>query len=143
MGLKHIKLPEAQIELPGGDKFSVRGLSLDDIAFLMSRHGDELRTLFDSFAAQGEVTTDAIAAFAIPVIRTAPVIAAELIACGAGEVDDESIQIARSLPFPVQVDALEKVARLTFEAGGGPKKLLETVIRLAQGTTGLLQSLQT
>lgn len=141
MGLKHLKLPEAHIELPGGG-FAVRGLSLNDIAFLVQRHGAKLQALFTQFTtnATGEISTEAVAAFALPLIQAAPEIAAELIACASGDPDDADI--AASLPFPVQVEALEKLASLTFDASGGPKKLLETVLRLAQGTTGLLASLK-
>lgn len=141
MGLKQIKFPEAKVELPGDDSFVVRGLSLNDIAILVQRHGKRLSELFTQFSQQNELTTDAVAAFALPLIQTAPEIVAELIACASGDPDDA--ELAAQLPFPVQIDALEKLARLTFEAGGGPKKLVETVIRLAQGTTSLLESLKT
>ena len=36
MGLKHLKLPEASVAVPGGDSFAVRGLCLDDLF----RHDD-------------------------------------------------------------------------------------------------------
>ena len=126
---------------PAGGEFAVRGLSLDDISFLVQRHGAKLQDLFSQFVANaGELTTESAVGFAVPLMKEAPGIAAELIACASG--DPEDAEIAAQLPFPVQLDALEKLATLTFESGGGPKKLVETVIRAAQGTTGLLQSLQ-
>ncbi len=140
MGLKELRLPEAKVELPDGG-FVVRGLSLNDVSILVQRHGKRLSELFQQFTEQGDLTTETVAAFALPLIQSAPEIAAELIACAAGDPDDA--EIAGRLPFPVQIDALEKIANLTFEAGGGPKKLLETVVRLAQGTTSLLDSLKT
>lgn len=141
MSLKKIKLPRETVELPDGDSFEVRGLSLDDIAFLIHRHGKGMTDLFGQFTAQeSELTPDSVAKFALPLIEAAPGIAAEAIACAAGDPSD--VEIARSLPFPVQIDALEKTLKLTFEAGGGPKKLFETIVRLAQGTTGLLESLK-
>lgn len=140
MSLKSLRLPEAKVELPDGD-FVVRGLSLNDVSILVQRHGKRLNELFQRFAEQGDLTTETVAAFALPLLQSAPEIAAELIACAAGDPDDA--EIAGRLPFPVQIDALEKIAILTFEAGGGPKKLLETVVRLAQGTTSLLESLKT
>lgn len=140
MSLKAIKLPQAVVELPDGS-FTVRGLSLDDLAYLVQRHSAKLQELFNTFAASSELTTEDVVQFALPMIQAAPEIAAELIACASGDPEDASI--AGQLPFPVQIDALEKVARLTFETGGGPKKLVETVIRLAQGTTSLLESLKT
>lgn len=142
MGLKHIKLPEAVIEFPGGD-FAVRGLSLDDVSFLVQRHGEKLNSLFSEFTAgSGDLTVEAVAQFALPLLNAAPEIAAEMIACASGEHDQESIGIAKSLPFPVQLDALQKLAEQTFNVAGGPKKLLETVVSMAKGTTGLLESLK-
>lgn len=140
MSLKSLRLPEAKVELPDGG-FVVRGLSLNDVSILAQRHGKRLNELFQQFTEQGDLTTETVAAFALPLLQSAPEIAAELIACAAGDPDDA--EIAGRLPFPVQIDALEKIAILTFEAGGGPKKLLETVVRLAQGTTSLLESLKT
>ena len=140
MSLKSLRLPEAKVELPDGD-FVVRGLSLNDVSILVQRHGKRLNELYQQFTEQGDLTTETVAAFALPLLKSAPEIAAELIACAAGDPDDA--EIAGRLPFPVQIDALEKIAILTFEAGGGPKKLLETVVRLAQGTTSLLESLKT
>lgn len=139
MGLKHITFPEATIEFPGGN-FAVRGLSLDDIAFLVQRHGAKLQEMFTSFTkGSGELSTEAVASFALPLVQAAPEIAAELIACASGAPEDADI--AARLPLPVQLDALEKLVDLTFAAEGGPKKLMETVIRMAEGTTGLLESL--
>lgn len=143
MGLKHIKLPEATVEFPGGN-FAVRGLSLDDISFLLRRHGQRLQALFAELMGKpvgAELTVDSVASFAMPLIEAAPELAAEIVACAADGHSPEEIAIARSLPLPTQIDALEKTLNLTFEAAGGPKKLLETVIRLAQGTTGLLQEI--
>lgn len=139
MGLKHIKLPSADVEFSGG-KFSVRGLSLDDIAYLVGRHKDNLHQLFEQFQEQGDLgSNDGALAFVAPLIQTAPQLAAEIIACGAGDAEDWTV--AKGFPFPVQVEALEHVINLTFSAEGGPKKVLEAVIRLAQGSTALLDTL--
>ena len=140
MGLRGITLPEAKIELPGGG-FAVRGLSLDDIIFLVQRHGAGLQEAFNRMmATTGELSTDTVASFALPFLQAAPEIAAEMIACASG--DKEAADVAARLPFPVQIEALEQIARLTFEASGGPKKLVESVIKLAQGMTGLLTDLK-
>lgn len=137
MGLKHLKLPEARVELADGEHFAVRGLSLNDIAVLVVEHGPKLGELYDQFVALGgEPTTDALVAFAAPVLHTAPEIAAQLIAAAAGDAED--VDVAARLPFPVQLDALEKLVKLTFDAGGGAKKVMETVVRLAASTNSLL-----
>lgn len=136
MGLRDISIPEELVKVSGGEVFAVRGLCLDDISYLMRRHGPHIKKLFEDFTQKGEVTVEGVAAFAMPILQSAPEIAAELIACAAGERDATSI--TARLPVPVQLDALEKLALLTFDAEGGPKKLLETVLRMAQGVSGLV-----
>lgn len=140
MGLKDLKIPEAIIETPGGE-FAVRGLSLDDLAWLVRRHGDTMSKVFNDFvASDAELTSDSVAGFLLPLVESMPGLVSEVIACGAG--DAEEATLVRRLPFLVQIDALEKVIDLSFDAAGGPKKLAETVVRLARGTTGLLESLK-
>lgn len=138
MGLKHIKLPSAEVEFSGG-KFAVRGLSLDDIAYLVSRNKASLTALYDEFQDAGGSSTGDLSAVIVPAIQTAPRLVAEIVACAAGDADDW--EVARQFPFPVQVEALEHILNLTFSSEGGPKKVLEAVVRLAQGTTGLLNTL--
>lgn len=140
MGLKDLKIPESIIETPGGS-FAVRGLSLDDLAWLVRRHGDSMSKLFNDFtASDAELTSDSVARFLLPLVEQMPGLISELIACAAGDAEDAPL--VRQQPFPVQIDALEKTIDLTFDAAGGPKKLVETVVRLAQGTTGLLEGLK-
>lgn len=145
MGLKDLRIPEEIVEVtPGGESFAVRGLNVDDIAFLVQRHGETLTAEYERFAASDtELSAQAISQFLVPLIDRAPALVSEVIACASDDTSQEAMQTARRVGFMVQVDALEKIADLTFTAAGGPKKLVETVIRLAQGTTGLLQSLQT
>ncbi len=141
MGLKDLKIPEAIIETPGGE-FAVRGLSLDDLAWLVRRHGESMSKVFNEFTASDtELTTNSVAGFLLPLVESMPGLVSEVIACATGEADEAAL--VRRLPFPVQIDALEKVVDLSFDAAGGPKKLAETVVRMAQGTTGLLESLKT
>jgi len=139
MALRDIKIPTVTIAAPGGE-FTVRGLSLDDVAWLVQRHGAALNALFARFVAEEhELTAEGVSEVALPVIQEAPGLAAELIACAAD--DPQARDVVRTLPFPVQVEAVEQIAQLTFHAEGGPKKFVETVIRMMQGTTGLLESL--
>lgn len=141
MGLRDLKIPEEVVEIPGGS-FAVRGLNTDDMAYLIRKHGASMEKAYASFADSNEnFTPEDLKDFLVPLLEYAPELLAELIACAADDM--EAVPVARRLPFPSQVDALEKIAQLTFEVAGGPKKFLETVTRLLQGTTGLLQSLGT
>lgn len=149
MGLKHITFATSVVEFPGGD-ITVRGLNLDDIIILIQLHRGPLDVLFNSIVdkakkAKGEpgseFEVEELGLQLLPLISQAPVVAAQIIACAADEPGPDGLKIAKKLPLPVQVDALEKILALTFQTIGGPKKLLETVVRLAQGANGLLSDL--
>ncbi|NRC54125.1 phage pre-tape measure protein [Neoaquamicrobium sediminum] len=120
MALKGYRLPTLDVELPGGDSFPVRGLSLPDITFLVSRHGDTMRTLFDRYSGDETIAISDLASVGTSILETAPTLAAEIVAVAADEPDE--METIMRLPFPVQVDALEKVGKLTFDTAGGPKK---------------------
>lgn len=140
MGLKDLRIPEEVVETRAG-KFSVRGLSADDVSFLVKYHGDDLTSLFNDFIAEeNELTSDQVMKFVLPIIQQLPVLVAKLIACAAD--DPEQFDLVRRLPISAQADALEKIVVLSFDAEGGPKKFAETVVRLLEGTNGLLTSLK-
>ena len=140
--LKELRLPEETIDTPGGP-LAVRGVSLSDIIALVRHHGPVIRSLFKKVMDGGDVkiSLDAIGGMGQDLLAKSPEIVAELIALAAGDGDKDSIRIAGSLPFPVQIEAVEKIARLTFATEGGLGKLIETVIRVAQGTTGVVEEL--
>ena len=141
MSLKDLTIPSVPVQTPGGE-FSVRGLSLDDLTYILQRHAVEVSHVISAIEAKkGDVDHDLISEMAVGLIEAAPGVAAEIVAVAAGELDQ--IDTVRRLPFPVLLDAVEKIGNLTFEVYGGPKKVLEAVIRLAKGTTGLLDSLST
>ncbi len=141
MGLRDIKIPEATIQTPGGE-FAVRGLSLDDISWLVERHESLVNQIFDTLGqadtgADGEVATQDLKQMAGPLLTQMPDVCSALIAAAADEPTQDGVTQAGRLPFACQVDALENVLVLTLEASGGVKKLAETVIRMMQGVTSL------
>lgn len=141
MALKDYQIPKRDVPLPNGGRFAVRGLSLPDITTLVDRHADTLRALFDHYSGgeQG-VALDDLGGVGVSVLRTAPALAAEIIAISADEPD--SVETVTKLPFPIQVEALEHVAKLTFDTTGGPKKVIETVIRILRGVSDLSADLR-
>lgn len=139
MGLKDLSLPTSNVSLPNGESFDVRGVNLTDITVLIRHHRPALVEFFNStISGNGEVNLDSPMVLLEGALTALPEVAAELIALAADS--PESALIASRLPFPVQFDALEKIAVLTFEAEGGPKKVMETVIRAIQGINSLAQS---
>lgn len=138
MGLSHLKLASETVVTPGGESFSVRGLSFVDISAVVRPYGPQLGSLFDGFK-DGTFSLDDPTALLSNLINRAPEAAALVIAVAA---DEEDVALAARLPFPVQLEALEKIAGLTFASEGGAKKVLETIIRVATGTTSALASLK-
>lgn len=136
MGLKNLKLPTEQVEVPGGGEFAVRGLSFVDVKSLLVKHSSELARLFAVVNGDGTADVNSVsnaAAAAGQLINESPALAAEAIALASGE--DDVFEIALSLPFPVQVDALTKIGKLTFASEDSAKKFLQT----ARSLIGILK----
>lgn len=143
MALKGYVLPTREIGLPGGDKFAVRGLAFPDILMLVERHGAPLAHLFARYAGS-EVempSLDEVGDIGKSILTSSPKLAAEIIALAADE--PEEVELIQRLPFPIQVEALDNIGQLTFDVTGGPKKVIETVIRILGGTADLMGDLRT
>lgn len=136
MGLKaYVGLTDV-VDLPGGDTITVRGLALEDITTLVNRYGGPVQALFTKYSGATDIALDDLGQIGGNILTSAPELAGLIIALGADEPDAQPN--AMKLPFPVQIDALEKIGKLTFDTAGGPKKVVETVIRVLRGATDLM-----
>lgn len=142
MGLKGYTLPTQEIELPGGDKFTVRGLSLPDIITVVQNYAEPVQSLFAKYTGTSatDLALDDLGAIGTNILNAAPELAAAIISMAADEPGEAGT--VGKLPFPVQIEALEAVGKLTFDTAGGPKKVVETVIRVFRGTTDLMVDLR-
>lgn len=139
-GLKGLVIPTKTVEIPGGS-LAVRGLSFNDLSSLVRNYAPAMKGLFDRLTGAGEdVSMEDAGKFALALLETAPELAAAIIAHASGE--PESVDAASLLPFPMQLELLEAIAVLTFSTEGGAKKVVETIIRLAQGVNGLITDLK-
>lgn len=143
-GLKHLNLAigETTIKTTGGD-FKVRGLNLTDLTILMRHFGGPLQELYAKYQAEDPekikeklAGDNSLADF----IASVPNLANAIIAAASGAIDD--IEIASKLPITVQIEALEAIGKHTFEEHGGPKKVVEAVIRIMKALTATLSELQ-
>lgn len=139
-------IPQETVKVSDGEGFAVRGLSPAHVVDIYFRHIGELGDLIDRLVAQyqeggGQFTVDTTAVIAMNMAKDAPLILGEIIAAAAGAdpADEQnwadSVQIAFSLPFPVQADALEKIAALTFSSDMPPGKFVRLVARAVQSVT--------
>lgn len=124
MSLADIKVVRESVSFRGG-KFEVRAFSLDDVTEIMR---DDFAGINDVLSLYNEqvpenVAVSATMQFIVRMIARAPDLAARIIATAADERD--FVDAARALPIPVQVEAIQKVLKLTFDEWGGPKKFAE------------------
>jgi hypothetical protein len=130
MGLKDLRLPTSRVDIPGEEEqfFEVRGLSFVDMRTLLVKHSSELSRLFDLVAngnGADPLSIASAAAAAGQFLNESPALAAEVIAMATGE--EGVFEQVLMLPFPVQVDALTKIGKLTFATEDSAKKFLQTV----------------
>ncbi len=147
MGLPSYSPATEQIDLPNGESFVVRGLSLEDITVLLRTHYDTAAALFDKYVGEAAQTAADAAlpeadfglgdmrSVVLDALQAAPGMIADVIARAADAPDDAPH--VRRFPLGVQVAAVEAVIRLTLEAEGGMGKLIETVNKLTSSLAGL------
>ncbi|WP_420383656.1 phage pre-tape measure protein [Novosphingobium sp.] len=127
MSLKHLKRRIHTIEISEGDTFTVRGLDLVDVVKLASQNTSELATLFKELSNGGDLSADLgeRSSIIFNAFVNVPNVLVQIIALGAGE---EDVGLVRLLPMVAQIEAVEKIANLTF-AMNSPIKILETITR--------------
>lgn len=115
-----------------GVSFAVRGLGLDDVSLLVRAHFDALENLFALYqsATAGPEAGDPGARLILSFVQDAPALCAQIIAIAADEPD--RADVIRKMPFPVLVDALLKIGRLTFEDVGGPANFMQALVGLLE-----------
>lgn len=138
--LADLKLPTETVSVPGqeGQSFTVRGLSIEDVSSIFRRHAELLEGVWGKTVSEAGETPN-IAGAAKEIVATAPMAAAEIIATATGE--PELFDIARQLPVTAQIDALRKIAVLTFQSEEELGKLLETVVLGSESFARIVKSL--
>lgn len=146
MGLRDtIPLQRKLVKVSDADGFSVRGASIDDVLGLFYRHRGEMTALFEQYAGRGtEVTADDVALAGRAIFERAPALAAEIIVVAAdgdmGEIEAEVAHVRR-FPAAVQIDALEKIASLTFTSEMPPGKLLAVALQAVSSAAAAVPTL--
>lgn len=109
--------------------FEVRGLTLVDVAFLMREHLDDLEALIPvltNASISHDMGVSLLIKNGAALIREAPGLVATAIAIACDEPD--SVDQARRLSMPMQLNILKAMAKLTFDEAGGPKNFLESLL---------------
>lgn len=117
----------------GGKTFKLQGLGLPEIVHVVRLNYDALAPIY-LLAAAGQLPADA-ASIAIRMAQDFTPVAAAVIACGMRKPD--AIEKAASLPAAVQIEALDKIIRLTLAVEGGLGKVMEIVTQALAGVENL------
>lgn len=132
MAIADFVLPTEEVQLPDGKSFAVRGISLEDVTILLSKHGAEMDGFYQQMSARQDQSAMEVG---LSLIGKAPDLVANIIAMAADE--PALANVVKKFTIGVQQDALEKIAKLTFDASGGPGKFIEAVTKLVQATGNL------
>lgn len=138
-----------EIKLPNGVMLVVRGLALSDVTRIFRAHADDIETMFSSFSQDKDAIvptgdpkyaqTAVATKFGGELLSNFPMVAADIIAYAADE--PTLAHKARKLPFPIQLEALQAIAELTFTEEDALKKVAEIVIQMVAKTTATLSDL--
>lgn len=135
MALKDFLARTESVSFPGGS-FDVGAINLGTITMIVSNDMERLKALYDLAESAGVTKNPDMIQVTKFLVENAPDILAKIIAYSSGEPN--AAVTAAKLPVGVQLDALNKIVGLTFEAEGGVKKFGETLMALvAQLTEGL------
>lgn len=91
--------PTFTVESKHGN-LTLRGLNVDDLGYLIQRHGELMNLVFE-----GDISVDGL-------LQKAPALCADMIACAAE--DKAAADKAARLPLGLQLFVLTKVCELTF-----------------------------
>lgn len=126
--------PERETVTFKGGAFQIRGLTFDDLSLLLRAHYDDLAALVTLYDDSPDLLTGrGLDRFVLKLATDAPGLVASIIVLATDTRDDGAEEKARRLPFPLVVDTLEKIGRLTFAEAGGLGNFLATAHRLLGG----------
>lgn len=122
---------------------TVRGISAEDVMRLVQIHGPAMSKLFNQITSKEvAIDLDNTARIATVLLNQAPDIVADLLLIATDEMDvNKGFEVAKRLPIPVQLNALEAIAELTFIDGGSVGEMIGTVTKMLAGTNGLVKNL--
>jgi hypothetical protein len=134
--------PKTETVLFDGGSFDIRAISLPDVAMLIDSHELSINSMvmtvrnrLDIIKANGktddEAMSEIVGSMVIEIIRETPILAGNLICLCADEPGE--METAMKLPVTVQIEALTKIAKLTFTDLASVKKLATDVMSIVRG----------
>lgn len=126
---------------------TVHGLSFNAIVGLINLNKPVVEALFNKFSGRDAetITEDEITTIGMEMLETAPVFVAQVIAAaipdayvGYNPADEKAVNpldTIMSMPLGLQLAFLQEIMPLTFNAGGGVKKILALALKASQGAS--------
>jgi len=158
MALRDFHLPTKTIELPGGAKVTVRGLTFHDLTKALARYRDDLKEIYDTVSdvlsmsvaagAAGDPSLvemaepgDRVSSAALAALEKAPEAVSYLVALAANEEGnlEEAMGAFRSMPLVPQLEIMLAVVELTFVSEAAVGNLLTA---LANAMDGFAETIQ-
>lgn len=143
-----LKYKVKTIDVKDGDDVvgTVHGLSFNAIVDLVNLNRETVETLFNKFSGrEAESISDTeINAVGMEMLETAPLFVAQVIAAATDAFEgydpkDENgvnpLDTIMSMPLGLQLAFLQEIMPLTFNAGGGVKKILALALKASQGAS--------
>jgi len=143
MGLRNFVVRRTEIQLPGGDSFSVRGLGFSDVTRLVALYAPILTKLFSKVVEDVRLKTlqpEAIGQMVTEVLTETPEIAYMLIEIASDEPGTATTTIPH-IGLIAQAEAITAIVELTLLSEAEVKKLVEIITKAASGTAGVLDGL--
>lgn len=121
--LSEVVIPTRSIKV-GESSFDVQGLSLSILSDLIQNHLEDVSSalaVIDEMQ-KADLSEESLIASILGIVKEAPKLAAKLIVLASGDDSEKAVEVAISLPTPVQIEAIRAIYELTVEDIGGIKK---------------------
>lgn len=135
MGLRDIVIHRTSVKYRE-QSISVRGISTADLMVAAQDYGPEIALIFGR-VTNGHYDGDIKKAI-FALTREMPEVIGAAIALASDDYTPETVKIASTLPFNVQVELVEAIFNETFYSEADVKKLLESLTRLIAAVSGVL-----
>lgn len=125
---------------------TVHGLSFNAIVGLINLNREVVEGLFNRFQGRDpeSIKEDEISAVGMEVFESAPLLVAQVIAAATDAYEDFDpkdenavgpLDIIMQMPVGLQLAFLNEIMPLTFNAGGGVKKMLALALKASRGVS--------
>jgi len=135
MGLRDLKIHTTTVDYRE-QKITVRGISAGDVMMAAQDYGPQMLLAFNQLT-QGAETKDT-KQLIVEVAHELPELVAAAIALATDDYCPEAVEIAKKLPFNVQVEAVQAIFSETFYNEAEVKKLVESLSKMIAAVSGAL-----